>query len=522
MPDRAAPHPGEVDPWPALWALCLGFFMVLVDSTIVSIATPALMGEFDATVSQVVWVTSAYLLAYAVPLLVTGRLGDRFGPRRIYLLGLAVFTAASAWCGLAHSIEALVAARVVQGLGAALLSPQTMAVMTRLFPGERRGRAMAAWGATAGVATLVGPLLGGLLLDSVGWEWIFFVNVPVGVLAFVLAVRLVPRFEQRAHRFDGLGVVLSALGMFLLVFGIQEGQTYDWGRIIGWVSVPLLIVAGLVVLGAFVAWQAVQRGEPLVPLGLFAHRNFSLANLAITTVGFATIATAFPMILYLQSVRGMSPTQAALVLAPSSVVTMLLARWAGGLVDRLHPRVLATGGLVGLAAGYLLAALTISPGTPLLLLLAPWALIGLSSCFVWAPLSVAATRTLPPHAIGAGSGVYNTTRQVGSVLGSAAIAALIEARMAAHLVGAGGAPGGAPASGGGADSAGSGAGGSADGVAAGGEAMAHAGGQVPPVVADAMSAALREAMLLPAAVLVLGALAAVCLVAHRDENAPTA
>ena len=485
--------PPPVRPWPALWALCLGFFMVLVDSTIVSIATPALMREFDASVSHVVWVTSAYLLAYAVPLLVTGRLGDRFGPKRLYLAGLGVFTAASAWCGLADSIEALIAARVLQGLGAAMLSPQTMAVITRLFPGNQRGRAMAAWGATAGAATLVGPLMGGVLLDSAGWEWIFFVNVPVGILAMVLAARLVPDLGTRAHSMDWWGVALSAVGMFLLVFGIQEGQTYRWGTITGWVSVPLLIVAGLVVLTVFVVWQARNTREPLVPLRLFTHRNFSLANVAITTVGFATIATAFPFILYLQSVRGMTPTEAALVMAPSSVMTLLLARWAGGLVDRVHPRTLASIGMVGLALTYLFIALTVRPGTPLPVLLVPWFMLGITSSFVWSPLSVSATRTLPPHAIGAGSGVYNTTRQVGSVLGAAAIAALIEARMVAHL---GGAPGaGAPA----------------------GEAMAHTAVRVPPAVAEQMSAALREALYVPAAVLVVGAVAALLLVGHADD-----
>lgn len=493
----ASPAPAPANPWPALWALCLGFFMVLLDSTIVTIATPALMRDLDAGVSEVVWVTSAYLLAYAVPLLVTGRLGDVFGPKRLYLLGLGVFTGASLWCGLATSIPELVAARTVQGLGAALLSPQSMAVITRLFPGSRRGQAMALWGATAGVATLVGPLLGGVLVDSVGWEWIFFVNVPVGLVAMVLCWRLVPTFERRAHTIDWVGVLLSALGMFLLVFGIQEGQTYDWGRITGWVTVPGLIGAGLVVLALFVLWQARTRAEPLVPLGLFTHRNFSLSNIAISTVGFATVATAFPFILFLQTVRGMGPTEAALVMAPSSVVTLLLARWAGGLVDRVHPRTLATWGMAGLALGYLLAAFTMRPDTPLALLLAPWALLGLASSFVWSPLSVAATRTLPPHAIGAGSGVYNTTRQVGAVIGSAAIAALMEARLAHHLGEM--MPGGV-----------------------GSEAMAHAGGRVPAVVADEMAAALREALFLPVAVLAVGALAALLLVGHADDEVATA
>ena len=286
------------DSWRALFALLFGFFMILVDSTIVSVATPALIDGLGADITGVVWVTSAYLLAYATPLLITGRLGDRFGPKRVYLVGLTVFTLASLWCGLTSSIGGLITARVVQGVGAALLSPQTLTIITRIFPAERRGAAMGAWGATAGVATLVGPILGGVLIDELSWEWIFIINVPIGVLAFVLAWRLVPDLSVQSHRFDLLGVGLSAVGMFLVVFGIQEGQRYDWGTITGFISVPLLIIGGLLVLAAFVYWQRVNRSEPLVPLVLFSNRNYSLANVAIATVGLAITAMAFPIMLW--------------------------------------------------------------------------------------------------------------------------------------------------------------------------------------------------------------------------------
>src|SRR6478735_6374284 len=196
----------EKDPWPALFALCLGFFMILVDTTIVSVATPAIIADLHADVNDVVWVSSAYLLAYAVPVLITGRLGDRFGPKNIYLIGLTVFTLASLWCGLTGSVEMLIAARVVQGLGASMITPQTMAIITRIFPAARRGTAMGLWGATAGVATLVGPILGGVLVDGLGWEWIFFINVPVGIFGLFLAARLVPTLPTNNHRFDWLGV----------------------------------------------------------------------------------------------------------------------------------------------------------------------------------------------------------------------------------------------------------------------------------------------------------------------------
>src|SRR5690606_27505126 len=248
--------------WPALWALVIGFFMILVDTTIVSVANPAIKAALDPdtnNLDNVVWVTSAYLLAYAVPLLITGRLGDRFGPKNIYLIGLVVFTASSLWCGLSTTLEGLIAARAAQGLGAAFMTPQTMAVITRTFPPERRGAAMGLWGATAGVATLVGPLLGGVLVDALGWEWIFIINVPVGIIGFAMAWMLVPKRETHPHRCDVGGVVLSAAALFLVVCGLQEGEKHDWGVIAGPISVWGLIAAGLVLLVVFVVQQGKTR-----------------------------------------------------------------------------------------------------------------------------------------------------------------------------------------------------------------------------------------------------------------------
>ena len=257
--DPTTTAPGEADgeprdPWPALFALCIGFFMILVDTTIVSVATPALIEDLQADVNDVVWVTSAYLLAYAVPILIMGRLGDRFGPKRVYLTGLTVFTIASLACGLTTTIGGLIAFRVLQGLGAAMITPQTMAIITRIFPAQRRGKAMALWGATAGVATLVGPILGGVLVDAAGWEWIFFINIPVGLVGFALAWRLVPSLPTNTHRFDWLGVALSGVGIFLLVFGIQEGEQLGWDAVI-WT----MIAAGLVVFGLFVLVAGAQQ-----------------------------------------------------------------------------------------------------------------------------------------------------------------------------------------------------------------------------------------------------------------------
>jgi len=348
--DTPAPAATEVEnPWPALFALVLGFFMILVDLTIVIVATPTIIDKLDASVNQVVWVSSAYMLAYAVPVLITGRLGDRYGSKRLYLAGLAVFTLASLWCGLSSTIEMLIVARVVQGLGASMITPQTMAIITRIFAAAERGKAMAVWGATAGVAMVVGPILGGVLTGWLGWEWIFFVNIPVGVVGFVLAVRRVPNLPTHPHRFDWLGVALSGVGLFLLAFGIQEGHEKHWA---GWIIA--MIVGGVAVLGVFVGWQAVNKQEPLVPLGLFKDRNFSVSNVAITTMGFIAASFGFPLMLYAQAVRGYSPTQAALLLFPMAVMSILLAKWVGGLTDRVHPRLIVGFGFAISAVGMLL------------------------------------------------------------------------------------------------------------------------------------------------------------------------
>lgn len=420
------------NPWPALLALVVGFFMILLDMTIVAVANPAIMTSLHADISQVIWVTSAYLLTYAVPLLVTGRLGDRFGPKNIYLIGLAVFTAASLWCGVSGTIGMLIAARAAQGIGAALMTPQTMAVITRTFPPDRRGAAMGLWGGVAGLATLVGPILGGVLVDGLGWEWIFIVNVPVGVVAFALAVWLVPALPTHEHKFDIPGVLLSGIGMFLLVFGIQEGNSYDWS-----LRIWLLIAAGAVVLAVFVVNQARNKGEPLLPLSLFRDRNFALSNAAIAAMGAAVTSLMVPTYFYLQAVREMSPTESALVFAPMAIVTGFSAPLVGKFADKLHPRIVPTIGFGLFALSVFCFAALMEPDSSLIWFLLAAALAGFANACIWAPLAATATHNLPVQQAGAGAGVYNTTRQVGSVLGSAAISALVAARMTANGLGGG-------------------------------------------------------------------------------------
>ncbi|MEE4022528.1 MFS transporter [Gordonia sp. PKS22-38] len=481
-----SPTPVTTRPWAAMLALCVGFFMILVDMTIVAVAQPQIQVALDADVNGIVWVTSAYLLTYAVPLLITGRLGDKYGPKRVYQIGLLVFTIASVWCGFASTIGELIAARALQGVGAALITPQTMALITRMFPPEKRGAAMGVWGTVAGVATLVGPLLGGVLTDWLGWEWIFFVNLPVGVIGLLLAAVLVPDVDTHDHQFDWLGVVLSAVGMFALVFGIQDGEKYGWN---GWIWA--LIGGGLVCMGLFVFWQSRITREPLVPLSLFADRNFSLANIGIASMGFAISGLMIPVMFFLQLVGGMTPTQAAVMMVPMAVLTGVLAPIVGRILDRVHPRVIIASALLlnAVSVGWL--GIIARPETPVWELIIPLSLMGVSSAGIWAPLAATATRNLPWHQAGAGAGVYNTTRMIGSVLGSAAVGALMQTRLAAQLPGVD---------------------------------TEHntAGGPLPESVREGFAVAMGQSLLLPAAVLLIGVVAALFFAKPRHQAGPPA
>ncbi|MFY9713392.1 MAG: MFS transporter [Microbacterium sp.] len=464
--------------------MVIGFFMILVDTTIVSVANPAIKAALDPNTNNldnVVWVTSAYLLAYAVPLLITGRLGDRFGPKNIYLIGLAIFTLASLWCGLSTTLEGLIVARAAQGLGAACMTPQTMAVITRTFPPDRRGAAMGLWGGTSGVAMLVGPLAGGLLVDAFGWEAIFFVNLPIGILGFVLALLLVPKLETHPHRFDIPGVFLSAAALFLIVFGLQEGETHDWGMIWGPISVWGLIATGVVVLALFLWYQARTKTEPLVPMALFRDRNFSWSNVAIATVGFTVTSMSLPLMFFLQLARGLTPTEAALLMIPMAVAAGVLSPFAGKVLDRIDPRIMLVPGLLLVSASLFLFAFLMNTQVDIVWLLVPSAILGIGNAGMWGPLATTATRNLPRFQAGAGAGVYNTTRTVGSVLGSAAIAAFMQSRIEANLPGAGDAPGG------------------------------MGGGSLPPAVAVPFADAMAQTMLMPAVLILVGVIAVLFL-----------
>jgi EmrB/QacA subfamily drug resistance transporter len=478
------PSSRSANPWNALWAMMIGFFMIMVDATIVAIANPTIMADLHIGYSSVIWVTSAYLLGYAVVLLVAGRLGDRFGPKNLYLIGLVVFTVASVWCGLSGSAALLITARVVQGVGAGLLTPQTLSTITRIFPAQRRGVAVSVWGATAGVASLVGPLAGGVLVDGLGWQWIFFVNVPVGIAGLALAVWLIPDLPTQAHRFDVVGVVLSGVGMFLIVFGLQQGQTEHWQP---WIWA--LIVAGIGLMTAFVYWQSLNTREPLIPLEIFRDRDFSLCNVGVAIISFATTAMMLPLIFYTQAVCGLTPTRSALLIAPMAIASGVFAPFVGRIVDRYHPRPVLGFGFSVLAIALTWLSFEMAPQTPIWRLVLPFTAVGVGMAFVWSPLTATATRNLPPHLAGASSAVYNSVRQLGAVLGSAGMAAFMTWRIGAEVP-------------------------EASAAADGGVGL-----RLPAFVREPFSAAMSQSVLLPAFIALFGIIAALFLVGFAPSPA---
>ncbi|MBD8059674.1 MFS transporter [Cellulomonas sp. JH27-2] len=419
-------------PWSILPPLCLGFFMIMLDTTIVNVAVPTLMTELHADVTSVGWVNSAYLLTFAVLLLVTGRLGDKYGPRPVFVVGLVLFTLASLACGLAPSVGWLIAARAVQGVGGALMTPQTMSMITRVFPPMKRGAAMGVWGAVAGVATITGPVLGGLLVP-IGWEWIFFVNIPIGVVALFYALRNLPKLPTAERRIDGIGVALSVIGMFLFVFGLQEGSTYDWGTIAGPITVWSVIGAGVVVLVGFVLWQRHLGADALMPLTLFHSRNFSMANIAGFAVTFAMTGIFFPFTIFLQTGLGLSPLRSALVGAGGSVLSGIVAPFAGRLSDKIPGKwIVATGFAILTVVVFALHEL-IEPDADVWKLVVVMCFFGIGTGFLFSPLANLATSGLDHRNAGAGAGAFNTNRQIGGVVGSAAIIALFTSRLGIEI-----------------------------------------------------------------------------------------
>src|SRR5256712_4593200 len=327
----------------------------------------------------------------------------------------------------------LIDACVVPAVGGALLAPQSLAILTSIFPRERMGAALGFWGAVIGVSTIAGPTLGGLIVTNFDWRWIFFVNVPIGIVALVGAFLIVPDVRPgRMHRFDLVGVTLSGIALLAIVYALIEGQRYEWGTITGIISIPLILAVGVALFVAFLAWERAQA-EPLVPLRLFNSRNYTLMNGTSLAVAFAMQGIFLPFTIYLQSVRGMSALEAGLAVAPLSLVSMFVAPFSGRLADRFGGNDLLMAGLILFATGtgalFVFASLDSTWQT----FVAPLMVAGLGMGCVFAPMTTVAMKDVATRDTGAASGVFNTMRQLGAVVGSAVIGAVLQAQLAIDL-----------------------------------------------------------------------------------------
>jgi EmrB/QacA subfamily drug resistance transporter len=424
----------RTNPWLVLVVLVSGFFMILLDTTIVNVAIPAMSADLQTTLDQILWVLNAYILTYAVLLITAGRLGDLYGQRNLFAIGLAIFTLASALCGISQNANELIAARALQGVGGAVLTPQTLAIITTLFPPERRGAAFGIWAGVAGLATLTGPTVGGAIVTYINWRWIFFVNVPIGIAALVATFAIVPDLRPgRRHGWDVVGVFLATAGLFGVVFGLIEGQRFNWGEIGSYViTIPEVVVGGAVLLVLFVVWERFQS-EPLVPLSLFEERNFAVSNWIAASISFGMMSLFLPIVIYLQSVRGFSALTAGLTLAPMSLTSMFVAPFAGRMADRIGGKYILLTGVLVFAIGFGTLTFVAGPDSTWINFLVPAILAGAGMGMTFAPMTTIAMRNISPRMAGAASGVLNTTRQVGAAVGSAVVGALLQNHLATTL-----------------------------------------------------------------------------------------
>lgn len=406
--------------WRALSALCIGYFLIMLDQGLMPVITP----QLPAGVSDAVWLTSIYLLWTVVPMPVTGRLGDRFGQRRVYICGIAVYAASLILAAASWSWAVLVVARALQGLGSAIFLPQAFGLINRVFPANGRGRAFAMWGVVGSVGSLIGPVLGGMLVDGAGWRTAFATQAAVAVIGLVCAIFWLPELPKAPVPIRITPVLLSFLALTLLVSGIQSLNS--WNILLG-----LALVAGFL-------FSESKKEKAFLPLDLFRDRNFALGNIGIAAMGFTVASMFIPVMFWLQGIAKVDAATAGLLTAPMSVVAMILTPYVGLISDRVSPKLLSTFGFGTMAAGLLLGwAIAQTAANPLWFALIT-ALLGIGSAFVWTPNVTTTMRGVPDDASGAASGVYNTVRQIGSVLGVAVVGAVMsggaEASISAMLV----------------------------------------------------------------------------------------
>jgi EmrB/QacA subfamily drug resistance transporter len=409
--------------WWTLAAMCFALFMVMLDNTVVNVALPSIQKDLGATVSGLEWTVNAYTLAFAVLLVTGGRLGDLFGRRRMFLFGVVTFAASSAFIGFSQSEAWLVAGRAVQGIGAAFMMPGTLSIISNAFPPEERGRAIGTWAGVSALALAIGPVVGGFLVESVSWQSIFFLNVPVAIGAVIVTLFATheSRDETAPPTIDIPGVATLTIGLSALVLALVEANSWGWGsaRIVG------LFVTAAIGLTAFVVIELRSR-YPMVDFDFFRSRSFLGANIVAFIVSFAMLAMFFFIALYMQNIKGYSPLEAGVRFLPSTLVIMVAGPIAGRLTDRVGPRPLITAGLL-LVAGSLFWQGHLAVDTSYGFIAGAFVLMGFGMGLVMSPMSTAAMNSVDPSKAGVASGTLSMSRMVGGSFGVAAMGALISA-----------------------------------------------------------------------------------------------
>jgi EmrB/QacA subfamily drug resistance transporter len=404
-----------------LGTMCFALFMVMLDGTVVNLALPTIQRELNASMSELQWIVDAFVLALASLLLTGGTLGDMFGRRKAFMTGVALFTGGSVICALAPSTGVLIAARVLQGVGGAVMMPSTLSILTNTFPDAReRARAIGLWAGISGLALAIGPLVGGTMVDNLGWQSIFWINVPIGIVALVLALRFVPESSDRAGRsLDLPGQITAILGLATLTYAFIEANTY------GWTSARILacFMVAAVSLTLFVLVET-RGSSPLLQLKFFRNRTFSGANLVGVIVSFAFFGVVFFLSLFLQNVQGYSPTRAGVLQLPTTLGVMVAAIVSGRIVGRIGSRLPITIGLLMTGTG-LLFMTGIQPDTSYASFWYWLLLIGLGNGLIMSPMTTAIMGTVPAARAGMASATSNTMRQVGSVFGIAVLGNLV-------------------------------------------------------------------------------------------------
>jgi EmrB/QacA subfamily drug resistance transporter len=410
--------------WWTLAAVSFGLFMIMLDNTVVNVALPSIQDDLGTGLSELQWIVTGYALSFAALMLIGGKLADAYGRRLIFVVGIIVFTAASLWCGLADSGNMLIAARLVQGMGAALMNPATLSIIAATFPPKERGMAIGIWAGVSALALAIGPLVGGLLTEHLSWHWIFFVNVPVGFVAIAASLLLITESKDETHEsLDLPGLATSALGLFALTYGLIEANTYGWtsARIVG------SFVVAVVSLATFLQIER-RRRSPMLDLSLFRSGTYAGANIAMLLVALAMFGVFFFVSLYMQNVLGYSAVQAGAAFLPMTVLIILVAPFAGKASDKYGSRWLMTIGMVLLGV-QLLYLSQLSADSDFWNLLPGFLVGGLGMSLTMTPTAAAATRAVPVHKSGVGSAVLNAMRQVGGSVGIALMGAIVAAQV---------------------------------------------------------------------------------------------